>query len=80
MPRTKTPVPTNENESQRFVRLANVRTSMVLTNLRSLGQLRGPNYKSTPEQLKKIQVTIMEHLTRTIQVLSTGESNLEFKL
>jgi hypothetical protein len=80
MPRTKTPVPANENESQRFVRLANVRTNMVLTNLKSLGQLRGPNYKSTPEQLKKIQGAITESLTRTIQALNTGEANSDFKL
>lgn len=80
MPRTKANIPQNENEAQRFVRLANQRVNSILTSLKSLGQLRGSNYKSTPEQVKKIEQALNEGLTRAIKAMQSGEATAEFKL
>lgn len=80
MPRSKQNIPQNENEAQRFVRLANHRVNTILTNLKSLAQLRGSNYKSDTNQRKRIKDAIQEALDRSMKALESGEATQEFKL
>jgi hypothetical protein len=80
MPRVKQNIPANENEAQRFVRLANGRVNSLLTGFKSLGQLRGSNYKSTPEQRKKIKEVLGDSLDRALKAMESGEASQEFKL
>jgi len=80
MPRTKANIPANENEAQRFVRLANQRVNSILTTLKQLGQLRGSNYKSTPEQRKKIDTVLVEAVQKAVKAMESGEASQEFKL
>ena len=46
--------PSNETKSDKFVRLAQARTSKVLNNIRQIGQLSGANYESADSQVNKI--------------------------
>lgn len=80
MPRTKQSIPANENESQRFVRVANHRVNTILTAYKMLGQLGGAQYKSVPEQRKKIKDALQQALDRCMQAMERGESVQEFKL
>lgn len=80
MPRTKQVIPANETPAQRFIRLANVRVNNVLTNLKSLSQLSGANYVSTPVQRKQIQQALVDATNRALTILEKGETAQEFKL
>jgi hypothetical protein len=80
MPRTKQNIPANENEAQRFARMANIRVNAVLTSLRLIGQLRGSNYKSVPEQRKRIQDALIDGVMKAVKAMESGEPFQEFKL
>lgn len=80
MPRTKSNIPANESNSQKFIRIANHRVNGILRSLKMLAQLGGTNYSSTPEQRKMIASTLTEAVTRTMSSMERGESVQEFKL
>jgi hypothetical protein len=81
MPRKKTNIPANETPAQRFVRLANMRVNRLLSDFKSLAQLRGKLYVSTPEQRKKIGEVLTETHTRSMKLLESAEvDNSGFKL
>lgn len=80
MPRTKQVIPANETPNQRFIRLANVRVNNTLTCLKSLSQLSGPQYASTPVQRKQIQTALVDATNRALTILEKGETVQEFKL
>lgn len=80
MPRSRQNVPANETSSQRFIRLANDRVSVILKNFKALGKLGGTTYYSTPDQRKQINTALTEALARTMQSMEKGDSVQEFKL
>ena len=80
MPRKSQNIPPNENASQRFVRLANHRVNVILTGLKTLGQLGGSQYESKPEQRKKIEDVLTTAVKKSVENMSKGETTQEFKL
>jgi hypothetical protein len=82
MPRKAANVPANENNTQRFVRLANQKVNSVLTQLKSIGGLGNTKlYTSTPEQRKKIQEVLTGAVSRTMDSMNRGgEATQDFKV
>jgi hypothetical protein len=80
MPKFKQNIPANESESMKFIRLATHRVNTILRSYKQLGQLGGKSYKSSPEQVKKIETVLTEALNRSVQALQKGESVQDFKL
>jgi hypothetical protein len=80
MPRTKQNIPANENNAQRFVRVANHRVNTILVSLKALGQLGTAQYESKPEQRKRIEDAIKSGLEKAMSAMQKGEGVQEFKL
>ena len=80
MPRKAANIPANENAQQRFVRLANQRVNNVLTNLKALGNLSGPNYVSTPEYRKQIETFLTEATAKAVAAMANKDGVQEFRL
>jgi hypothetical protein len=81
MPRKAANIPANETPSQRFVRLANTRVNATLTNLKTLGNLSGSNYASTPDQRKKIETVLTDAVKKAIDAMAAKDgTGMEFKL
>lgn len=69
-----------ETRNERFKRLANYRTNMVLEKLRILGNLSNKaNYDYSDEEIYKIFGAIDSQL-RTIKAKFLGSTKKEFKL
>lgn len=49
-----------ETKNQKFIRLANARTSRAIKMVYNIGNLGGAGYESTPEQREKIITTLTE--------------------
>lgn len=63
-----------EGKRERFVRLAEVRTSASLDAIRKLGQLANPdNYEYGADDTDAIAKAITEELDRTIAALRNGK-------
>jgi len=74
MPKATT-IPENETPRERFVRLAQARTTTVLQGLSLLEKLANHNtYEYTQEDIAKINATITERLKSTIESLSAGKA------
>lgn len=58
--KTRTPAPVGETKSQKFSRLASVRVSKALKQIRNIGNLSGNGYEYTPEQVVKIETMIRD--------------------
>lgn len=54
----KPSAPENETKADKFRRLASKRVTKCLNALRQVGQLSGPGYESSPEQVEKIFTAI----------------------
>ncbi len=80
MPRKAANVPANETNAQRFVRVANHRVNLILTQLKGLGNLTGSQYESKPEQRKKIAEALKLHMDNAMTAMEKGTPVQEFKL
>ena len=79
MPR-KSSAPSNETPQAAFIRQGTIRVNAILRQARSLGQLGGKKFSSTPEQRKKVQDAITAAFTEAFQRLNGAASQNEFKL
>ena len=78
MPRRR--VPTTETKEQKFKRLANYRTNVILDGLRKLGSLSNRNhYEYTEEEIERVFDTIEEAVADTKR-LFMGRTRRDFRL
>ena len=78
MPRR--PVPVTETKEEKFRRLANLRTNLILDGLRKLGGLSNRNhYAYTEEEIQRIFHTIDEAVADAKR-LFMGRTNRDFRL
>ena len=70
-----------ETKADKFKRLAEQRTTKVLTGLKQLEALSGPAYESTPEQVDEIVNIIIEAANNLKKTFSQpkSKSKVEFK-
>lgn len=61
----RTPTPKNETPEVRFKRMASMRVNKALRAISLLGNLSGSRYKSTPDQISKIEAAFRDVLTTT---------------
>ena len=78
IPVTKTPptrtskVPPNETPHDRFVRLANHRSRIVVRYIRALGRLGADSYDRRPEDIDKLQKVLFTELNDAMTLLRHG--------
>ena len=78
MPRK--PVPITETKAEKFERLANLRTNLILDGLRKLGGLSNKNhYDYTEDEIQKIFHTI-EEAVADAKSRFLGRTRREFRL
>jgi hypothetical protein len=78
MPRRR--VPTTETKEQKFKRLANYRTNVILDGLRKLGSLSNRNhYEYTEEEIERVFDTI-EGAVADTKRLFIGRTRRDFRL
>lgn len=58
-----------ETKAEAFVRLATVRTRKSLKMISLIGNLSGPQYEATPEQIDKIEAALMAQIDATMKKL-----------
>lgn len=82
MPRKKANIPANENNAQKFARLANERVNRILAGLKQVGALGNTTqYTSTAEQREKVVDALRKGVERAAdQLKKGGEVPQEFKL
>jgi hypothetical protein len=73
-------VPTDETKEQKFQRLANYRTNVILDALRKLGSLSNRNhYEYSEDEIKRVFDTI-EGAVADVKRLFMGRTRRDFRL
>lgn len=58
-----------EHPATRFKRVGNARLNKALDAIELVGNLTGPTYESTPEQIDTIQATLEDEVARAVDKL-----------
>lgn len=68
----KSSAPADETKSAKFVRLGSARVAKALKAIDQIGNLAGPGYERTPEQVTKIFAAIDTHATAAEERFATA--------
>lgn len=73
----KTAIPKNETPEARFKRMAVARVNKCLKQIALLGNLSGSRYKSSPDQVTKMETAFKDALTNAFGRLRGQKANKE---
>lgn len=65
-PKPQTEGEANESKTDKFKRLANARVNVALKRIKLIGNLAGPGYEYTPEQVKAIEDALADAVESTM--------------